>query len=37
MVFLCKVLYKYLSDNHILEQQSKQIDSFDMDNAMKLR
>lgn len=37
MVFVCKVLYKYCSDNHILEKRTKQSDSFDTDNVMKLR
>lgn len=37
MVSLCKVLYKHLSDNHVLEKRIKQMDSFDMANVMKLR
>lgn len=37
MVSLCKVLCKCLSDNHILEKTTKQIDNFDKDNVMKLR
>lgn len=32
-----KYYMKHCSDYHILEKRTKQIDSFDMDNGIKLR
>lgn len=37
MVSWSKVLCKHLSDDHILEKKTKQMDSLDPDNVMNLR